>query len=67
MTIAESDRRRFSKKPAFKEPDKDSLREDSLNRYIEAAKVRPLSEYLRDDKEEYQKSLLLLCRRLKVG
>lgn len=39
------DNHTISKKATFKEPNKDSLREDSLNRYIEAAKVKLLIEF----------------------
>jgi hypothetical protein len=42
---AVDDKPKRVKKPSFKKPDKESLREDSLNRYIEAAKVKPLSEF----------------------
>jgi hypothetical protein len=48
VTLVETDKRRLSKKPTFKEPEKDSLREYSLNRYIEAAKVKPLSDFLEE-------------------
>jgi hypothetical protein len=40
-----NDKRHSNNKPTFKQPDKDSLREDPLNKYIELAKVKPLNEF----------------------
>lgn len=45
-SLTEFDKHNPSKASKFREPEKDSLREDSLNRYIEAAKVKPLKEFL---------------------
>jgi hypothetical protein len=49
VNLATLDKHIVSKKTTFKEPDKDSLREDSLNRYIEAARIKPLNEFLNCD------------------
>ena len=40
-----NDKHRLNNKPSFREPDKDSLREYSLTKYIEAAKDKPLNEF----------------------
>lgn len=41
-TLAGADTRRPVKKESFREPDKESLRGDSLNSYVEASKTKPL-------------------------
>lgn len=46
INLAKWDRRSHVGKIAFKQPERDNLREDSLNRYIEAAKVKALHEFL---------------------
>jgi hypothetical protein len=44
-SLADYDVRKQQFLVRFKEPDKDDIRENSLNRYIEAARVRTLSDF----------------------
>lgn len=44
--IKTQDATKKAKVPKFKKPDKDSLKTDTLNQFIEAAKVKDLSNWI---------------------